>query len=108
MKGNRVLLIGYVGQDLATQKLSNNSKRVAIRMATHYSHKNKDGEKCDHTVWHNIVAWDNTADYAERSFVKGSKIMVDGSIEYRVYPDKAGHTRYITQIKAHSLMNLDR
>lgn len=108
MKANHVLLIGYVGQDLATQKLSNESKRVAIRMATHYSHKNKQGEKVDHTVWHNIVAWDGTAEYAERSFVKGSKIMVDGSIEYRVFADKSGHTRYITQIKAHSLMNLDR
>ena len=108
MKSNHVLLIGYVGQDLATLKLQNGSKRVGIRVATHYQHKMDNGDKIDHTVWHNVVAWDGTAEYAEKSFVKGSKIMVDGSIEYRVYPDKAGHTRYITQIKAHSLMNLDR
>lgn len=108
MKANRVLLIGYVGQDLAMQKLTNKSKRVAIRMATHYSHKNEGGKKVDHTVWHNIVAWDSTAEYAERSFVKGSKIMVEGSIDYRTFTGKNGNTVHLTQIKAHSLMNLDR
>ena len=108
MNANRVLLIGYVGKDLASTKLETGNTRVAIRVATHHSHKNQNGEKIDHTVWHDIVAWDSTAEYAERSFVKGSKIMVDGSIEYRTFPDKSGHIRYITQIKAHSLMNLDR
>lgn len=34
--------------------------------------------------------------------------MVDGSIEYRAFPDKSGHTRYYTHTMAHSLMNLDR
>ena len=108
MKGNRVLLIGYVGNHLSAKTLEAGGKRVGIRMATHYSHKNQQGERIDNTVWHDVVAWDGTAEYAERSFVKGSKIMVDGSIEYRTYSDKAGHTRYIAQIKAHSLMNLDR
>ena len=108
MNANRVLLIGYVGQDLAALKLQDGSKRVGIRIATHFFYKNQEGEKIAHTVWHNVVAWNGIAEYAERSFVKGSKIMVDGSIQYRTYPDRAGHTRYITQIKAHSLMNLDR
>lgn len=108
MKGNRVLLIGYVGQDLAAQNLENGVKRVGIRMATHYDQKNEQGEKVHHTVWHNIVAWDRTADYAERSFVKGSKILVEGCIEYRTFPDTSGHLRYWTQIKAQSLVNLDR
>ena len=108
MKGNRVLLIGYVGQHLSGKKMENGTKRVGIRMATHYEYKNDKGEKKNHTVWHNVVAWDGTAEYAERSFVKGSKIMVEGSIEYRTYDDKKGHKRYLTQIKAHGLMNLDR
>jgi single-strand DNA-binding protein len=108
MNNNRVSLIGYVASDLYSTTLEKGTRRVAIRMATHYTQKTSTGEKVHHTVWHDIVAWNSTAEYAERSFVKGSKIMVDGCIEYRTYPDKTGHTRYITQIKAHSLMNLDR
>lgn len=108
MQNNKVTLIGYVGNDLISSKLENGSKRVAIRMATHQSNKNVLGEKVYYTVWHDVVAWNNTAEYAERNFVKGSKLMVDGSIVYRTFPDKSGHIRYYTQIKAHSLMNLDR
>jgi single-strand DNA-binding protein len=108
MKSNRVTLIGFVGSHLSTRKLENGSKRVSIRMATHYSQKKESGEKIYQTVWHNVVAWDNVADYAEKSLVKGSRLMVDGSITYRTYPDKQGHLRYMTMITADSIMNLDR
>ena len=108
MKNNQVLLIGYVGKDLTSHKLENGDNKVDIRVATHYSSKSPQGEKIFHTVWHDIVAWNGIAKFAERSFVKGSKIMVEGSITYRTYPDREGHVRYITEIKAHSLMNLDR
>lgn len=108
MQTNKVTLVGYVGKDLITIKLENGDKRVAIRMATHNCAKNAAGEKVYHTIWHDIVAWDNVAEFAERNFVKGSKIMVDGSITYRTYPDRQGHIRYITLITAKSLMNLDR
>ena len=108
MKANRVQLIGYVGKDLATTVTRKGSKRVCIRMATHYKQKNATGEPLYHTVWHDVVAWDQKAEHAERNFIKGSKILVEGVIDYRTYPDKSGHTRYITEIRADSLMNLDR
>jgi single-strand DNA-binding protein len=108
MKSNRVTLIGYVGTNLTATTANNGSKRMAIRMATHYPVKNRQQGTKWETVWHDVVAWDNTAAYAERSFVKGSRIMVDGCITYRTYDDKQGHKRFVTQITAHSLMNLDR
>jgi len=55
-----------------------------------------------------VIAWDRKAEYAERSFVKGSKILVDGCISYRTYLDSTGHTRYVTDIVAYSLINPDR
>ena len=108
MKANRVQLIGYGGKDLATTITRKGSKKVHIRVATHYKQKKPQGEILYHTVWHDIVAWDRTAEYAECSFVKDSRIMVEGVIDYRTYPDKSGHTRYATEIRADSLMNLDR
>ena len=108
MKNNRVLLIGYVGEQPATLKMENGTKRVGIRMATHYRHKDDKGGEINHTVWHNVVAWDKTAEYAERSFVKGSKIMVDGCIDYRKFTGRNGIIIYRTHIRAQSLMNLDR
>ncbi len=109
MNSNKVLLIGYVGLDLITKTASNGSKRVALRVATHNgSRRNKKGQFINKSTWHDVVAWDKPAEYAERSFVKGSKILVEGCIIYRTYADIHGHKRYITQIKAYSLQNLDR
>ena len=108
MNGNKVLLIGYNGLIPVCKKTSNGSKRVRIRVATHYFRTNEKGKREYHTIWHNVIAWDGKAEYAERNFVKGSKIMVEGSIAYRTYLDHTGHVRYITDIIAHNLVNLDR
>lgn len=108
MKTNKVLLVGYVGKDLAATLTSNGSKRVCIRMATHYRKKTTDDKQLYYTVWHDVVAWDKQAQQAERNFVKGSRILVEGFIVYRSYPDHSGHTRYVTEIRADNLINLDR
>ena len=104
---NMVQLVGYVGQDLKESK-TENGHRVAIRIATHYYFKNAAGERVDQVTWHNVVAWDDTAEYAGRNFVTGSKILVEGRIVYGEYAGADGGRRPAVQIKAHHLLNLDR
>lgn len=108
MQGNRVQLYGYVGKHPAMKKLDNGTKRAGIRVATHYAYTNNKGERVYQTVWHNVVAWDAIAGYVESSFVPGSKILVEGMIDYRVFQNKDGNTMYLTQVKATSIVNLDR
>ncbi|MCH5597988.1 single-stranded DNA-binding protein [Niabella ginsengisoli] len=107
MKGNRVQLIGYVGSDLVVRNFQKTSN-VRLRVATHYPHKSPSGTVEWKTVWHDVVAWDRMAKVAECNFVKGSRIMLEGSIHYRSFSDKNGHLRYVTEINANSLLNLDR
>jgi single-strand DNA-binding protein len=108
MKQNSVQLIGYVGEDPKIKLLGNGSKRASIKVATHYALKKEGSKKEFATTWHDVVAWEGTAEYAMRSFVKGSHILINGSIVYRTYFDHTGHTRYVTEIKADTLINLDR
>jgi single-strand DNA-binding protein len=108
MQRNRIILNGYVGNHLDASVCSNGNKRVSIRVATHHRSKNRNGTYIYHTTWHDVVAWDKKAEYAERTFVKGSRIWVEGAMEYRRYPDKTGHVRYTARIRAFSLDNLDR
>jgi single-strand DNA-binding protein len=108
MHTNKVLLVGYVGRDLKTQILSNGSKRVAIRVATHYKKKQACGTDTWNTVWHNVIAWDLKAEFAARSFVQGSKIMVEGFLDYKVYTQPTGQRQYFSYVRATGLINLDR
>jgi single-strand DNA-binding protein len=105
---NMVLLIGYVGSHIRVKKLLDGSKRVEIRMATHERCTNKAGQDIAITTWHDVIAWDGVAEMAEQSFVKASHIRVNGRILYRTYDVLSGHTRYVTEIRAEYLQNLDR
>ena len=108
MKQNSVQLIGYVGGDPKIIIAKNGSKLARVRVATHYKTKTAGDEKKYITTWHDVVAWEMQADYAERSFVKGSRILVGGCICYRTYCDTKGNIRYVAEIKADTLINLDR
>lgn len=105
MTTNRITLIGYVGNELLSSHACNGNPRTALRVATHY----KDAGSGRYiTVWHDVICWGRHANFADRSFVKGSRIFLEGILEYRQFEDRKGHIRYHTQIKVHTLMNLDR
>ena len=70
MQHNQVLLIGFVGKEVSSSPGPKDAKRVSLRVATHYTTK-LEGTPQYHTVWHDVIAWDETALYAERNFVKG-------------------------------------
>ena len=108
MKNNVVQLIGYVG-DIPKIFISKEGvKRAIIRVATHDQIKFGEDKPIYGTTWHEVVAWNKTADKAERSFVQGSRILVWGSLNHRKYIDKSGVLREVTEVKANSLNNLDR
>ncbi|MBI3139010.1 MAG: single-stranded DNA-binding protein, partial [Sphingobacteriales bacterium] len=101
-----VQLIGYVGSPL--RKIGDKSPKIILNVATHHCSRKKDCIPTFITTWHEVVARKKTGQFAECNFVKGSRILVQGRIIYRTYLDKTGHKRYITQIEADSLQNLDR
>jgi len=108
MNTNHVTLIGFVGGHLTRTKLLDDCLLVRMRVATTQLTKSRNGQTFRQTHWHDVVAFDALASYAEQNFVKGSRIMVHGSIDYRTWEDKSGQKRYYTDIKAYSLTNLDR
>ncbi|MBS1918273.1 MAG: single-stranded DNA-binding protein [Bacteroidetes bacterium] len=108
MKHNNVQLIGYVADSPIIRILPSGDKKATMRVATHHEYKGKNNDTTRVTTWHDVVAWKGNAEFAERSFVRGSHILVNGSIIYSTYPDLTGHIRYITEIIADALINLDR
>ena len=104
---NEVQLIGYLGQDPMISTAANGSKRAYLRLATDRYRKLEDGSAWKQTTWHDIVVWDKKASKVENDFIKGSHVLVEGQIEHRRY-FKNNERRFITQIRATKVMNLDR
>jgi len=95
---NSVQLIGRLGNDPEIRTFGDNKKVAKFSLATSSYYNDKNGERVTETEWHNIVAWNTTAEIAEKYLKKGQEIAVAGKIVYRKWEDKDGNTRYNTEI----------
>jgi len=95
---NSVQLIGNIGNALEITSFESGSKKLSISLATNDYYTNSKGEKTKQTEWHNLVAWGKTAENMAQSLEKGSEIAIQGKLSNRSYTDKAGATKYITEV----------
>ncbi len=103
---NKVQLIGNLGNNPEIITLESGKKLAKFSIATNESYKNAQGEKVTDTQWHNIVAWNKTAEIIERYLEKGNEIAVEGKLTSRSYETKEGEKRYITEIVCNELLML--
>jgi single-strand DNA-binding protein len=97
---NKVILVGNLGRDPETRRLSNGDPVVNLRIATSETWRDKQsGERREKTEWHSVVIFnENLAKVAEQYLRKGSKIYVEGQLQTREWQDKDGQKRYSTEI----------
>ena len=108
MSVNKAILVGNVGKDPEVRHLEGGTSVAKFTLATSETYKNKSGEQVKNTEWHNIVAWRQLAELAEKYIRKGSQIYVEGKITNRQYDDKDGNKRYINEIVADNIRLLGR
>ena len=95
MNFNKAFLIGRVTKDPEVLMTPSGNKVAKISLATNeYQGKEKD----DKTTFHNLVAWNKTADIVEKYVIKGQEIMIEGHIDNRTYKKKDGSNGYISEV----------
>ena len=108
---NKVILIGNVGQDPEiryTGDVNNSAKVATLRLATTERFRGRDGNLQEHTEWHSVVVWRNTADVVEKFVKKGTQVYIEGRIRTRSWDDQTGNKRYTTEIMADTLQLLGK
>ncbi|REE83802.1 single-strand DNA-binding protein [Lutibacter oceani] len=103
---NKVQLIGHLGNKPEIITLDNGKKLAKFSLATNETYKNASGEKVTNTDWHNLIAWNKTAEIAEQYLEKGREIAIEGKLTTRSYDDKDGNKRYITEVVINELLLL--
>ena len=107
MSINTTTLYGRVGKD-AEVRMAGQSKVATFSLCTGGKYQTKDGREVDDTAWHNIVAWRNLAETAEKYIRKGMQVYIEGRIRTRSWQDNGGNTRYTTEIFADNLQMLGK
>ena len=108
---NKVILVGNVGQDPEvryTGDANNGAKVATLRLATTERYRDRNGNLQEHTEWHSVVVWRNTADVVEKYVRKGSQLYIEGKLRTRSWDDQNGNKRYVTEILADTLQLLGR
>ena len=103
---NKVQLIGNLGNAPEIITLDSGKKLAKFSIATNDSYKNAQGEKVQDTQWHNIVAWNKTAEIVEKYLDKGKEVAIEGKLTTRSYDDKDGKKHYITEVVCNELLML--
>jgi len=104
---SKTILIGSCGQDPEVRFFPSGDKVATVSLATSRRWKDKQsGEKKEKTQWHNLVFNRGLADVVEQYVTKGSKLSVEGEIDYQQW-EKDGVKHYATRILVSNMVMLD-
>ena len=114
MSLNKVMLIGNVGRDPEVRYLEGNqgaanaTKVASFTLATTERYRDRNGETRENTEWHNIVAWRNSADLAEKFIRKGTQVYIEGKLRTRSWTDQQGVKKYTTEVVVDNIQLLGK
>ncbi|MCQ2174250.1 MAG: single-stranded DNA-binding protein [Bacteroidales bacterium] len=114
MSVNKVILVGNAGRDPevhygeANSQGGQNNKWATFTLATTERYRDRNGEPRENTEWHNIVAFRQSADVAERFVKKGTQLYIEGKLRTRTFTDQTGANRKTTEIVVDNLQLLGR
>jgi len=104
---NKVILVGNVGKDPEIKFAASGNAVATFSLATTDRSKDQTGNWTDRTEWHNLVAFQRTAEIIRDYVKKGSKLYVEGRIQTRSWDDKeTSQKRYRTEIIVNDLVLL--
>ncbi len=92
-------MLGNVGKDPEIRATAGGMTVANFSIATSDRIKGADGQFTDKTEWHNLVAFQRTAEIVRDYVKKGHKLFVEGRLSTSSWDDKAtGQKKYKTEI----------
>jgi single-strand DNA-binding protein len=106
---NKVFLLGNVGKDPEMRSTAGGMTVASFTLATADRRKDAQGNWQDSTEWHNLVAFQRTAEIVRDYVKKGTQLFIEGKIQSRSWDDKeTGQKKYKTEILVNELSLLGK
>ena len=106
---NKVFLLGHVGKEPEIRTTNGGMTIASFTVATADRQKDAQGDWQDKTEWHNMVAFQRTAEIVRDYVKKGTQLFIEGKIQTRSWEDKeSGQKRYKTEILVNELSLLGK
>lgn len=97
---NKVILIGRFVRDPEIRYTTNDRCCANFSIAVDRKYKQEGQQDADFL---RVIAWGKTAEFIEKYFRQGMKIVIEGRIQTGKYTNKEGQTVYTTDVVAESV-----
>ena len=105
---NKAILLGHVGKDPEIRSTKDGATIASFSLATSDRQKDGQGSWQDRTEWHNLVAFNRSAEIVRDYVKKGSRLLIEGKIQTRSWEDRdSGEKKYRTEIFVYDLTLLN-
>ncbi len=104
---NKIMLIGNLTRDPELRYTPSGAAVVTLGVATNRRWKTQAGDYKDEAQFHRAVAWNKLAELCSQLLKKGSRVYIEGRIQYRDWEDKEGNKRQTTEVVVGDLIILD-
>ena len=102
---NKVILLGNLGKDPEVKYTPSGMAIARFTLATNERFKDKEGNWQDKTEWHNLVAFQRTAEIVGEYLKKGRTVYIEGKLQSSSWEDKeTGQKKYKTEIIVNDLV----
>ena len=97
---NKALLLGHVGKDPEIRSTAGGTIVASFSLATSDRQKDSQGNWADKAEWHNLVAFNRTAEIVRDYVKKGTQIFVEGKL-----PEKIVRIHNLSQVLLLDIIN---
>jgi single-strand DNA-binding protein len=104
---NRVVLVGRLTRDPELRALPSGTSVCSLRVACNSSRKDADGEYHEKPNYFDVSIYGNSAESVSRYMRKGSRVAVDGRLEWREWETADQGKRQAVSVVAGSVQFLD-
>lgn len=102
---NKVILLGNLGKDPELKYTPSGMAVARFAIATNDRFKDKEGNWQDKTEWHNLVAFQRTAEIVGEYLKKGRTVYIEGKLQTSSWDDKeSGQKKYRTEVIVNDLV----
>jgi len=102
------MLIGNLTRDPELRYTPSGTAVITFAVATNRRWKTQTGEFKDEAQFHRIVAWNKLAELLAQLLMKGTRVFVEGRLQYRKWTGQDGVERQTTEIVASDVIVLGR
>lgn len=95
---NHINIMGRLGKDPELRHTQSGKPVASFSLAVDRDFKDQNGDR--ETDWIDVVAWNNTAEYVSKYFIKGRMAVVSGRLQMRSWTDKNGNKRVSAEVVA--------